>query len=1268
MDQQIQQSIYEAIDVVVNKKNSQLQFDRTIDCVIEEVKNLTTGEYKVRYLDEAFSAYATDGANYKVGKIVQVLIPQNDMSQRKTILGEKKNNSEETEEVLFNEERYSPVGLPFEKIYFNEIDSNDLVEKNIMNKCFEEQGIYGSYTSNKKITIFKNELNESMLSSEDINYNEVLRKYAKDQTMFMVTAEFKTRWLYETVVSGEYGIEFIFENIEAKTDEENFRYYITSLDLIGNPYKKINYSPVNFVFPIDGNKIKSLKEINLYSRYFKRQNSAKEDIDSKIAEEVLSDIWDNGEGMSEIFVKNISMSFCQETQFQGYSVQIVYPRGQYASLVNAEGLQLKAEVRYDGALVENTSSFQYYWFKRNIQVSLGHEKYNEIGGIGWELVVDKNQSLYTGITINSNEISKEFKSVVICDGIKISDTGILYREFSKDPQGQLILSHNGQGGTIEAILNNYDTTGLIYHWSKEDSFGIIENYSSSASKINIITSNIIDYNIYRCQVLKAVGSGSDIIEVITLELYVYNSEEDKEYDVIFNVSQNGTYVYDTAGDLYPVQKFQEPNTSQSIDFSIPQNIGDFSYKWIFPEANNSLILSINGLLKGNNRTNNGKSSIEFTIDKRYDYTKAINNQIELQITTNKQSKSFYYNLSFVKEGDPGTNGTSILMKIKYADGSVKALFDNSKKVGFQADVFYNGANVSNEFTFSATIPKDYKENNPLEENYFVKKEGSNNIFWIQLPNDKGWTETDYNSIFQIKAVPNEKSEIKHLFPYAILGLQAVPFTNSSSAVDLLPKGTFQVIYSADGYSPSYPKIQYEFTWAESTKLIGNDGNQGELKDNFLRPKEQYLGKDTRGAIKFVKGGNFYIHPIVYMANAFSKELLNAWDGSSVQIDGENGFILAPQIGAGLKNGDNKFTGVLMGQYIGDDTSLSKKHGLYGFSNGVATFAFKDDGTAFIGAPGGGRIEFNGNKGIIQSNNFKDADGMQIDLQTGIIEAYNFKLISSALTIDSKNKKFNFALNKDTDTDDAETTGVFVVWGKNSENEDVRLLNISNKNMYLQSANYTEDNKLNPTAGMKIDLTDGSIKSKGFKINSSGAYFAGDITGSKGEFSGSLKIGDNFTVTSDGKLTAKTGTIGGWSISSTGFSARDNAIKLSTNGDLTMDGTINLGNNKIVINSDGVYTNYLHIETIQNSKTIALGKIGYLAGKTDHITNSTTTTLGIVANKLSSTSIEGYSIVLETPQNIRLTAGSSGYTATIYLNADKLETTANTFKGFHASLA
>ena len=600
------------------------------------------------------------------------------------------------------------------------------------------------------------------------------------------------------------------------------------------------------------------------------------------------------------------------------------------------------------------------------------------------------------------------------------------------------------------------------------------------------------------------------------------------------------------------------------------------------------------------------------------------------------------------------------MKIKYADGSAKALFNNDKKVGFQADVFYNGANVSNEFAFSATIPKDYKENNPLEENYFTKDNKNNNIFWIQLPKDKGWTDTDYNSIFQIKAVPNDDSTIKHLFPYAILGLQAVPFTNSSLVIDLLPKGTFQVIYSADGYSPSYPKIPYEFTWADSTKLIGHDGNEGELKDNFLRPKEQYLGKDTRGAIKFVKGSNFYIYPIVYMANAFSKELLNAWDGSSVQIDGENGFILAPQIGAGLKDKYNKFTGVLMGQYVGNDSSLSNNtHGLYGFSGGVATFAFKDDGTAFIGGPSGGRIEFNGKKGIIQSSEFKEnASGMKIDLDDGSIEAHSFKLISSALTIDSKNNKFNFILDKDIVTDNEETTtGIFVIWGKDSTKKDVRLLNVSNKNMYLQSANYAVDNKNNPTAGMKIDLTDGSIKSNGFKIDSSGAYFAGDITGSTGEFSGSLKIGNNFTVTSTGTLTAKTGTIGGWTISSDGFSAetKNGSIKLSSSGDLTMDGTINLSE-KIFIDYNGIKSKVFTIMDTSKSPMIKLGEIGYLEGKSD---NKITQNLGI-------SSTTGHSIIIESTNNIRLT--STHTDGVIYLNADQISTDASTITGFYASLA
>ena len=53
-------------------------------------------------------------------------------------------------------------------------------------------------------------------------------------------------------------------------------------------------------------------------------------------------------------------------------------------------------------------------------------------------------------------------------------------------------------------------------------------------------------------------------------------------------------------------------------------------------------------------------------------------------------------------------------------------------------------------------------------------------------------------------------------------------------------------------------------------------------------------------------------PVCMMLNRYELESLNGWDGSSVQVD-DAGYILAPQIGAGRKEDDNSFTGILMGE-------------------------------------------------------------------------------------------------------------------------------------------------------------------------------------------------------------------------------------------------------------------------------------------------------------------------------------------------------------------
>lgn len=119
-----------------------------------------------------------------------------------------------------------------------------------------------------------------------------------------------------------------------------------------------------------------------------------------------------------------------------------------------------------------------------------------------------------------------------------------------------------------------------------------------------------------------------------------------------------------------------------------------------------------------------------------------------------------------------------------------------------------------------------------------------------------------------------------------------------------------------------------------------------------------------------KGGEIvYTTPLIIEQYQYGSSLLNNWDGS-LQIDEENNTILAAMMGAGIKNDDNTFSGVVMGQLQKVDGGIkSDITGLIGYHHGAQSFGFKDDGTAFIGKSGRGRIEFDGNAGIISSQNW-----------------------------------------------------------------------------------------------------------------------------------------------------------------------------------------------------------------------------------------------------------------------------------------------------------
>ena len=83
--------------------------------------------------------------------------------------------------------------------------------------------------------------------------------------------------------------------------------------------------------------------------------------------------------------------------------------------------------------------------------------------------------------------------------------------------------------------------------------------------------------------------------------------------------------------------------------------------------------------------------------------------------------------------------------------------------------------------------------------------------------------------------------------------------------------------------------------------------------NGLTPSSLYVeGIDYVPVVVASRGGSLYWQqPIIITQNRYVSSLLNTWDGSC-QIDEENGTILSTMLGAGRKNTDNSFDGVLMG--------------------------------------------------------------------------------------------------------------------------------------------------------------------------------------------------------------------------------------------------------------------------------------------------------------------------------------------------------------------
>ena len=163
--------------------------------------------------------------------------------------------------------------------------------------------------------------------------------------------------------------------------------------------------------------------------------------------------------------------------------------------------------------------------------------------------------------------------------------------------------------------------------------------------------------------------------------------------------------------------------------------------------------------------------------------------------------------------------------------------------------------------------------------------------------------------------------------------------------------------------------------ASCAVLEGQDDTAPLFRRYLVTPHETYSGQyQNNGIYLKVKDGETLVCEVwipVYMSlNRYSLASLNKWDGNSIEIkddEGKRSYILAPQIGSGIKNNDNSFTGVVMGSRFEQVEDAKGKVteqndvGLFGYHEGrQSIFLDSKTGNAVFGLPEEQADEGNGN--------------------------------------------------------------------------------------------------------------------------------------------------------------------------------------------------------------------------------------------------------------------------------------------------------------------
>lgn len=1032
-----------AVDEIVSTRLQGLSYDITKMCTIVDDTYSYQGKYKVSDGTAKYDAFSSDN-NLKKGNTVLVTIPNGDYSMQKTIKG-----------------RVAATDTtPFK--YTSPLDTMVSLKEDILDvpqggNAIKERGLTanGSTTSIGPIYSIKN---ISGLSGF---------------TRLGISANFKSLLSGLDVAQGTYGIRLLIESEGLEkpgvTKPVYYDLNFTSADMIGNPYQFDDYFTQEKVFDISYvEKIKGMEVYFYQNKDFKDGNGNL--IPSRYTSNSNIGLTDLYAELSNLFVDNVQVYLGYDVnEFEGETL-LIYSNDSMSYHYTDESRknmelrwvhQLEDEKHFTILSKSNFDQEKYsiQWFR----YSPGYESLNKYAKKDWEEIpADSNNPFKCSF---GPDVKKQKEQVKVIGLIKDLEQKTEAVYFSN------LLTFENEEYVPDSKTQDASTALSIY--CKDDSEGNYFLYDQNGKIINQGLGQ--GYQRTWQALFKGAQITSDLGTLDWIRWYFPYDEEMNHSMLIMNGYFTKKEVIDTKytykGTNYYVIERKPAETANKDGltyFESDEQSYSIANQWNYKNSNNTVIcrVSIDGVE--------------------------------------------YEAIEELRFGKAGSNGTSTTLLLEF-DNNQNALV---AKKDATIDVSLHLYNESGEQSgFSAGMSEGvswswYKFTTKEEEG----KEIDKGYMTFEIPKDDKGNDIVTRAIITSK-VSNVPSDNYYILQASYNGMTAylpIPLKDGDASYI---EGAREVIYNHQGIPSYYNEVYrlYEYNKDEKAykeqdvtwNLECADGPEDinympKLRDKNIGGQKKYAlsaalfytsgfsEKVCVSAFTRDKDNKVVYHwaqPILIMQSRYDFAMLNEWDGS-LKLNEENSTVLAAMLGAGRKDVDNTFSGVLIGDIqkgTGND-SAETKTGVYGIQKGVVSYAFTEDGRATLGANGNGQIIIDSSESVIKTKGYdegitnnegvkSDIAGMKIDLNDGFLDIRNKEhksLIHLSAGLDLKDKEGKKIDNP-----------YFLVTTPDSE----ELIRIDDSDYFLQSKSYaaSEDIKL----GTKLDLIKGNLDIR----NSQGQFFA-----------------------------------------------------------------------------------------------------------------------------------------------------------------------------------